>query len=171
MITNHLTCWSCGYVSERKVPDLGLQPWANNLLAVPPEEIMEELRFPLIVDVCNNCFLKQLKDLFPPVRLFSEYIYNSSFSNVMLRDARETVESYASAYFRGNQVLAPEIAGYEGFLNQYFQATDIHSLGIEHRQGGAGKGDRNQAGILLQGLGRRLGGWGDIADPKSQLVL
>lgn len=131
MSLHHFTCRSCGSASGREVIDLGLQPLANNLLPLPPEEVGEEPRFPLIVDVCTDCFLMQLRDLVPPVRLFSEYLYFSSFSDAMLRHAREAVEHHSAEYFLGSQSLVVEIASNDGYLLQYFQEKGIPSLGIE----------------------------------------
>ena len=131
MILHHFTCRSCGSTSGREVLDLGLQPLANNLLPVPPEEAGKEPRFPLIVDVCNECFLMQLRDLVPPVTLFSEYLYFSSFSDAMLRHARGAVERHSSEYSLGSESLVVEIASNDGYLLQYFQEKGIPSLGIE----------------------------------------
>jgi len=131
MSLHHFTCRSCGSASGREVLDLGLQPLANNLLPVPPEEAGEEPRFPLIVDVCTDCFLMQLRDLVPPVRLFSEYLYFSSFSDAMLRHAREAVNRHSAEYSLGSQSLVVEIASNDGYLLQYFQEKGIPSLGIE----------------------------------------
>ena len=131
MSLKNFTCRSCASSSGREVLDLGLQPLANNLLPVPPEEVGEEPRFPLIVDVCNDCFLMQLRELVPPVRLFSEYLYFSSFSDAMLRHAREAVENHAADYSLGSESLVVEIASNDGYLLQYFNQRGVPSLGIE----------------------------------------
>ena len=131
MKLKNFTCRSCGSSSGREVLDLGLQPLANNLLPVPPEEVGEEPRFPLIVDVCNDCFLMQLRELVPPVRLFSEYLYFSSFSDSMLRHARQAAERYAGDYSLGSESLVVEIASNDGYLLQFFNEKGIPSLGIE----------------------------------------
>ena len=131
MSLKNFTCRSCASSSGREVLDLGLQPLANNLLPVPPEEVGEEPRFPLIVDVCNDCFLMQLRELVPPVRLFSEYLYFSSFSDAMLRHAREAVEQHAADYSLGSESLVVEIASNDGYLLQYFNQRGVPSLGIE----------------------------------------
>lgn len=131
MSPKNFICKSCGSFSGREVLDLGLQPLANNLLPVPPEEVGEEPRFPLIVDVCNGCFLIQLRELVPAVRLFSEYLYFSSFSDAMLRHARETVEQHSANYSLGSESLVVEIASNDGYLLQYFKQRGVPLLGIE----------------------------------------
>jgi len=131
MSLNNFTCRSCVSSSGREVLDLGLQPLANNLLPVPFEEAGEEPHFPLIVDVCNDCFLMQLRELVPPVTLFSEYLYFSSFSDAMLRHAREAVERHSADYSLGSESLVVEIASNDGYLLQYFNQRGVPSLGIE----------------------------------------
>jgi SAM-dependent methyltransferase len=131
MSLKNFVCRSCESSSGSEVIDLGLQPLANNLLPVLPEQAGEEPRFPLIVDVCNDCFLMQLRELVPPVSLFSEYLYFSSFSDTMLSHAREAVERHSEDYVLGAASLVVEIASNDGYLLQYFNQRGIPSLGIE----------------------------------------
>lgn len=131
MSLKNFTCRSCGSFSGSEVLDLGLQPLANNLLPVPPDQAGEEPRFPLIVDVCRECFLMQLREIVPPVRLFSEYLYFSSFSDAMLRHARGAVDRHATDYSLGSDSLVVEIASNDGYLLQYFKQRGIPSLGVE----------------------------------------
>ena len=72
-------CRSCDSQQGSLVLDLGLQPLANNLLR-EEDLAKEEPKFPLRLAVCEACWLLQILDLVPPVRLFSEYLYFSSFS-------------------------------------------------------------------------------------------
>jgi SAM-dependent methyltransferase len=131
MSLKNFICRSCESSSGGEVIDLGLQPLANNLLPVPPEQAGEEPCFPLIVDVCNDCFLMQLRELVPPVSLFSEYLYFSSFSDSMLRHAREAAKQHSADYSLGAESLVVEIASNDGYLLQYFNQRGIPSLGIE----------------------------------------
>lgn len=131
MSAKNFSCRSCGSSSGREVLDLGVQPLANNLLTSPSQEAGGEPRFPLIVDVCESCFLMQLRELVSPVRLFSEYLYFSSFSDTMLKHAREAVEQHTADYALGARSLVVEIASNDGYLLQYFQQRGVPSLGIE----------------------------------------
>lgn len=168
MSLNNFTCRSCGSTSGREVLDLGLQPLANNLLPVLPEEVGEEPRFPLIVDVCNECFLMQLRELVPPVRLFSEYLYFSSFSDAMLRHAREAVERHSADYSLGSGSLVVEIASNDGYLLQYFNQRGIPSLGIEPAANIAKvareKGIDTRVEFFSKGLAEKLVAEGNHAD-------
>ena len=79
-----------------------MQPLANNLLR--PEDLAKpEPKFPLRLAVCQACWLLQITDLVPPVELFSEYLYFSSFSDLMLRHAREAAERYTSEFQLGRE--------------------------------------------------------------------
>jgi SAM-dependent methyltransferase len=112
------------------VVDLGLQPLANNLPR--PEDLgRTEPRFPLRLFVCSGCWLLQISDLVPPTELFSEYLYFSSFSEAMLRHAREATERYCREFQLGEKSFVVEIASNDGYLLQNFQRWKIPCVGIE----------------------------------------
>jgi SAM-dependent methyltransferase len=126
----HLQCRSCGSTDAALILDLGLQPLANNLLT-PADLAKPEPKFPLRLAVCRSCWLLQITDLVPPVELFSEYLYFSSFSDLMLRHAREAAEGYIAEFGLNSQSLVVEIASNDGYLLQNFVKTKIPCLGIE----------------------------------------
>ena len=126
----HLTCRACGASNGQMVLDLGLQPLANNLPR--PEDLGKaEPRFPLRLFVCSRCWLLQIADLVPPTELFSEYLYFSSFSDAMLRHAREASERYQREFELNPQSLVVEIASNDGYLLQNFKRLGTPCLGIE----------------------------------------
>src|ERR1043165_2131421 len=117
-------CRSCHSTNGKLILDLGLQPLANNLLR--PEDLAKpEPKFPLRLAVCKSCWLLQITDLVPPVELFSEYLYFSSFSDLMLRHAREAAERYVKEFELGAQSLVVEIASNDGYLLQNFVQAGI----------------------------------------------
>ncbi|HUZ07454.1 MAG TPA: class I SAM-dependent methyltransferase [Candidatus Paceibacterota bacterium] len=126
----HLKCRSCGSADAAMILDLGLQPLANNLLT-PADLAKPEPKFPLRLAVCKSCWLLQITDLVPPVELFSEYLYFSSFSDLMLRHAREAAENYIAEFRLNSQSLVVEIASNDGYLLQNFVKAKIPCLGIE----------------------------------------
>src|SRR5436309_10787201 len=102
-------CRSCGNQQGALILDLGLQPLANNLLR--QEDLSKpEPKFPLRLAVCQSCWLLQILDLVPPVQLFSEYLYFSSFSDLMLRHAKEAAERYIKEFGLASDNLVVEIA-------------------------------------------------------------
>jgi SAM-dependent methyltransferase len=110
--------------------DLGIQPLANNLLK--PEDISApEPKFPLRLAVCEDCWLLQITDLVPPVRLFSEYLYFSSFSDALLKHSRESAERYTREFALDARSRVVEIASNDGYLLQSFQNAKIPCTGIE----------------------------------------
>jgi SAM-dependent methyltransferase len=123
-------CRSCGSHQGRLVLDLGVQPLANNLLR--QEDLAKpEPKFPLRLGVCESCWLPQILDLVPPVQLFSEYLYFSSFSDLMLRHAQEAASRYIKEFSLGADSLVVEVASNDGYLLQYFQGGGVPCLGIE----------------------------------------
>ncbi len=123
-------CRSCGCAEGRLILDLGIQPLANNLLR--PEDLSRpEPRFPLRLFVCPECWLLQITDLVPPTQLFSEYLYFSSFSDTMVRHAREAAHRYVREFTLGPESLAVEIASNDGYLLKNFRDAQVPCLGIE----------------------------------------
>src|ERR1044071_1920795 len=117
-------CRSCGSGTGTLILDLGLQPLANNLLR--EEDLTKpEPKFPLRLAVCQSCWLLQILDLVPPVPLFSEYLYFSSFSDLMLRHAREASERYVKEFDLNAQSLVVEIASNDGYLLQNFVRANV----------------------------------------------
>ena len=123
-------CRSCGTGNIGLVLDLGVQPLANNLLRT--EDLAKpEPRFPLRLGVCQSCWLLQILEIVPPVELFSEYLYFSSFSESLLRHAREAAERYRQEFALGPGSLVVEIASNDGYLLKNFVAAGVPCLGIE----------------------------------------
>src|SRR5262245_50955647 len=107
-VTTPFKCRSCGSVQGTLVLDLGMQPLANNLLT-PADLAKPEPKFPLRLAVCESCWLLQITDLVPPVRLFSEYLYFSSFSDALLRHAKLAAEKYIRDFALDQESFVVEI--------------------------------------------------------------
>ena len=160
-------CRSCGSQQGALVLDLGMQPLANNLLR--QEDLSKpEPTFPLRLAVCQSCWLLQITDLVPPVQLFSEYLYFSSFSDVMLRHAQQAAERYLRELSLNGKSLVVEVASNDGYLLQYFQAGGVPCLGIEPAANIAKvareKGIETLVEFFSRSLGQRLAAAGRPAD-------
>lgn len=127
------TCRSCGSSRLELVIDLGLQPLANNLLAVTDLN-KPEPKYPLAVQVCLDCWLMQITHIVPPTALFSEYIYFSSFSDAMLKHAREASQFYIQEKCLDKSSLVIEVASNDGYLLKNFVSAGIPALGFEPAQ-------------------------------------
>lgn len=120
-------CRSCDSRHGELVLDLGEQPLANNLLA--PEDLSKpEPRFPLRLAVCTDCWLLQITDLVPPVELFSDYVYFSSYSETWVAHTAACAERYLREFTPKHVV---EIASNDGCLLRHFAEAGISHLGIE----------------------------------------
>lgn len=123
-------CRSCNSSRGALILDLGIQPLANNLLR--PEDLSKpEPKFPLRLAVCQGCWLLQIVDLVPPVQLFSEYLYFSSFSDLMLRHAKQAAQRYIKEFSLGAKSFVVEVASNDGYFLQYFKNENVPCLGIE----------------------------------------
>lgn len=123
-------CRSCTSNKGEIVLDLGIQPLANNLLNKSDLD-KPEPKFPLRLAVCKSCWLMQIVDTVPPVKLFSEYLYFSSFSETMVEHSRKAVERYIKEFNLNKDSFAIEIASNDGYLLKNFVDAKIPCLGIE----------------------------------------
>jgi SAM-dependent methyltransferase len=127
---NSFLCRSCGSTRGRLVLDLGLQPLANNLLT-EADLAKPEPKFPLRLALCEGCWLLQITDIVPPVELFSEYLYFSSFSDALLRHAAAAVAKHRHDCALGAGSFVVEIASNDGYLLKNFVSAGIPCLGVE----------------------------------------
>jgi SAM-dependent methyltransferase len=148
-------CRSCASAQGALILDLGIQPLANNLLK--DEDLAKpEPRFPLRLAVCESCWMLQILDLVPPVQLFSEYLYFSSFSDLMLRHAEAAANRYVREFGLGNQSLVTEIASNDGYLLQFFQKQGVPCMGIEPAANIARVAREKGIETLVEFFGREL---------------
>lgn len=125
-----MACLGCNGNDVQPVVDLGKLPLANSLgdlnQIFQPDE-----KFPLRLGLCNNCKLVQLLEIVPPEKMFSNYLYFSSFSQTMLNHARGQVDFFCKEYKLNSNSLVVEIASNDGYLLQYFKEKNVPILGIE----------------------------------------
>jgi len=165
MIEN-FQCRSCAARSGELILDLGEQPLANNLLA--SEDLAQpEPRFPLRLAVCTECWLLQITDLVPPVELFSDYIYFSSYSDAWTQHAAKCAGRYRDE-FAPSYVI--EIASNDGYLLRHFSETHTPHLGIEPAENIAavarGKGIQTRTDFFSKKLAQEL-----AAEKQPDLIL
>jgi hypothetical protein len=129
-MTDSWTCRSCGSSKGVMLLDLGRQPLANNLLK--PEDLAKpEPKFPLEVHLCTDCWLMQITHIVPPVTLFSDYVYFSSFSDHMLRHARESALRYMEEKPLNSGSFVIEVASNDGYLLKNFVQAGVPCIGFE----------------------------------------
>ncbi|GJL66090.1 MAG: SAM-dependent methyltransferase [Nitrospirales bacterium] len=87
--------------------------------------------FPLYVLVCRRCLLVQLKDCSTPEKIFSQYAYFSSFSDLWLKHAHAYTDMITDRMQLDSTSFVVEVASNDGYLLQYFIKKNIPVLGIE----------------------------------------
>lgn len=122
-----MNCRSCGSAKMEKVFSLGEVPLANHLLSSPDEPYE---KFPLDLWVCEYCTLAQLGELVPPEKMFSDYLYLTSYSPEMVKQAEEIALRMIR---RGlsREPLVIEIGSNDGYLLQHYLRRGIPVLGID----------------------------------------
>jgi hypothetical protein len=143
-------------------------PLANAYLT--REELARpEQRYPLDLAFCPSCSLVQITETVPPDVLFRDYLYFSSYSDTVVRNAEEIVTRLiASRNLNGNS-LAGEIASNDGYLLQFYKRAGVPVLGIEPAANIAkvaiqDRGIRTLCDFFGADLARRLREQGECVD-------
>ena len=127
---SHPVCRGCGRGDLHQILDLSSVPLANALLTAEGLTKPEE-RYPLVFYFCPACALAQIGETVPPQKLFSDYVYASSFSEKMLSHARMLVETTIATRRLAGHHLVIEIASNDGYLLQFYRDRGIPVLGVE----------------------------------------
>lgn len=126
-----MKCRHCG--NDRFIPFADLQncPPSNAMLTV--ERLYDpETYYPLVVEVCDDCFLAQVDEHKSATEIFdSDYTYFSSFSRSWLEHAARYAAMATDRFGLNSQSQVVEIASNDGYLLQYFHERGIPVLGVE----------------------------------------
>jgi SAM-dependent methyltransferase len=159
-------CRACGAAELGPVLALGETPLANDLPS--PDDPRPPERYPLDLLLCPRCALLQLRQIVSPGRLFSEYLYFSSFSDTMLRHAEALADRLVRERRLGPDALVVEVASNDGYLLQSVRARGVPVLGIEPAANVARAAEAKGIPTLIEFFGRalaeRLAGEGRLAD-------
>ncbi len=124
-------CRFCAAPLNRVLIDLGCTPLANALVSPEAAALGPDPVWPLVVRVCEACWLVQADDAARPEVLFADYPYFSSVSSSWVahaaRFAAEAIDRFGLA--PGARVV--EVASNDGYLLQHFAAAGMDVLGIE----------------------------------------
>ncbi len=124
-------CRACGAKLTNSFIDLGMSPLCQS--RVLPDQLLErESFFPLMVYVCDQCFLVQLDEFVAPSDIFNrDYPYFSSCSSSWVAHAKAYVDHVVADHGIGEDSKVVEIASNDGYLLQHFVARNISCYGIE----------------------------------------
>jgi SAM-dependent methyltransferase len=150
-------CRACGAGPLEQVLSLGWTPLANSLIA--GEDLTKpELTFPLDLAFCSACTLVQITETVPPEKMFSDYLYFSSFSDTMLKHAEALAARIVSERSLSSESLVVEVASNDGYLLQYYQRAGVPVLGIEPARNVAEVAvEQKKIPTLVEFFGRELG--------------
>jgi SAM-dependent methyltransferase len=91
-----------------------------------------EVYYPLVVVVCDQCFLAQVDEHKKATEIFSsDYTYFSSFSRSWLEHCKRFSEEAIQRFALSPTSKVVEIASNDGYLLQYFAQAGVQVLGIE----------------------------------------
>jgi SAM-dependent methyltransferase len=123
-------CRFCGSDLTQVFVDLGMSPLSNGYLKASDLHRMEPF-YPLCAHVCESCFLVQLDQFEAPDRIFSNYLYFSSFSSTWLEHSAAYTNMIVDRFGLDHRHRVVELASNDGYLLQYFMSKNIPVLGIE----------------------------------------
>jgi SAM-dependent methyltransferase len=124
------SCRLCGAPGLEIVLSLGDTPLANALLT-ESDLARREAVYPLDLAICRRCGLAQITETVSPDVLFTEYLYYSSFSDTMLRHAKDLADELTAERSLGAGSLVVEAASNDGYLLQHYRNAGVPVLGIE----------------------------------------
>jgi SAM-dependent methyltransferase len=126
-----MNCRHCSSTLALTLVDLGTAPPSNAYLSA---ELLgsPEVFFPLVVMVCESCWLVQTQDFARADELFAaDYAYFSGYSASWLTHSERYVDDMVRRFALDRNSHVVEVASNDGYLLQYVQARGIPCLGIE----------------------------------------
>lgn len=151
-----MKCRHCGNSSFIPFADLQSAPPSNAMLTA---EMLDapEAYYPLVVEVCDRCFLAQVGEHKKAVEIFDEdYTYFSSFSRSWLEHAERFAEMAVERFGLGPDSQVVEVASNDGYLLQYFAERGVSVLGVEPTSNTAEVAVGKGIPTIVDFFGRRL---------------
>lgn len=123
-------CRLCQQGGLRPILDLGMQPLANALPSAPQRAQPAEV-YPLHFSRCGHCGLVQILETVEPAKLFNEYLYFSSYSQILVDNAAALSQNLIKSSGLKAQDLIVEIGSNDGYLLQFYKQAGLRVLGVE----------------------------------------
>ena len=123
-------CRSCENSDLKRIISLGYQPLANNLLNKSNEKI--DL-YPLEVNYCENCHNCQLSVSVDPKKMFTNYLYTSSTSEIFRNHFISAAKKYVKEFkLKNNTSYIIDVGSNDGVALKPFKDLGFRKiLGIE----------------------------------------
>jgi hypothetical protein len=162
-----MRCRFCGTRLRYIFASLGTTPLSNAF--IDEEKLTQmEPHYPLVVYVCDHCFLVQLQEFESPEVLFKDYAYFSSYSDTWLKHVKAYAEKMTREHGINPHSFVIEVASNDGYLLQYFVRKEIPVLGIEPAinvaHAAIAKGVPTEAFFFSKTTAKELSGRGKLAD-------
>ena len=126
-----MNCRHCNAKLEHPFIDLGEAPPSNAYLSTL-DSVESEVKYPLRVMVCHQCWLVQTEDFASAETYFAdEYAYFSSVSKSWLEHSKHYVSTVVERFDLGPKSTIVEVAANDGYLLQYVKDLGIRCYGIE----------------------------------------
>jgi len=152
-VTGARRCRFCAAALDHVFVDLGMSPLCESYLGAENLSRMEPF-YPLVVYVCDECFLVQLEEFVPPEEIFTEYAYFSSYADSWVEHARRYTETISGRLGLGRESFVVEVASNDGYLLQHFVARGVPCLGIEPARNVARAAEQRGVPTLVEFFGR-----------------
>ena len=120
-------CLCCGSTHLIETLHLGEQPMANSFLKTEDEP---ELRFPLVLNRCQECYHLQLSHAVNPDLLFKNYLYVSGTSQT-LKDYFDWFANYSFEHFADTPKSVLDIACNDGTQLNSWKKLGLKTYGID----------------------------------------
>ena len=136
-------CRSCGNTNLKRVLSLGYQPLANNLLKNKNEK--SEL-YPLEMNYCDKCYNCQLSVAVDPKKMFSNYLYTSSTSQIFRDHFIKAAKSYIKHFkLKPKKSYIIDVGSNDGVALKPFKDLNFKNiLGIEPAKNLAKNANKNK---------------------------
>ena len=141
-------CGICNSTNFSMILDLGEQP-PSDAFVENIKSISQEIKFPLRLGLCNDCFFVQLLDIVDKELLFKHYPYMTSASKPIVEHFKKYAnEIYNDYLISKNEPTVLEIASNDGSMLLEFKKLGTKVIGIEPAENIAKIA--NESGILTK---------------------
>jgi len=166
-----MKCRFCENQLTNRFVDLGSAPPSNSFLTGP--QLNEpEVFYPLVVYVCEKCWLVQVAEHKKAGEIFNqEYAYFSSYSKSWIAHAENYVDMITEKLGLNQNSLVIEIASNDGYLLQYFTQKNIPCFGIEPTQNTANVAAEKGIETICEFFGENLAHKLVDNDRKADLLI
>lgn len=125
-VTENKSCLACGSTNLVPSLNLGNQPLANSLNPVPSNQE----KYPLAVNLCEDCCHLQLSHTVDPAIIYSNYLYVAGTSQT-LKDYSDWFAGYVVETMDRQTANVLDIGCNDGTQLDFFKSRSINTFGID----------------------------------------